>query len=75
MRAYHTDNTSQGATDNPFMNATSSRRQRLGRENHEAAVHYSEGREPTYGRIMGLSQRLDRAVKNKMKLGDAEKTN
>ena len=34
------------------------------------ATEYAEGTEPSYGRIIGLSQRIDRTIKSKMRQSD-----
>lgn len=40
---------------------------------NRVATEYAEGRAPSYGRIIGLSQRLDRSVRQKMAVSDVVK--
>lgn len=52
--------------EDPFLKSHRSTRTKMPQEAMDLAVHYAEGREPSYGRIMGLCQRLDKSVRGKM---------
>ncbi len=43
------------------------------RNSYEEATNYAQGVPPSYGRIIGLSRRLDKGVSDKMRVDDSQK--
>lgn len=64
---------------NPYYQLGSTYSQRKGgsvamtRQSYDTATKYANGIPPSYGRIIGLSRRLDKGVCDKLKLDDAQK--
>ena len=56
--------------NNSFLQGTLSGRQGLATNSEKVATDFANGYAPSYGRILGLSGRLDKSVRARMSLGD-----